>query len=106
MKNLSKLLSILFIASIALVSCRDEEKKDGETAEETTVIEGIEVDKDAKVEVNQDGDKVEITEDNREIEIQKESDGSIEKIKIDEPGKETKIKMEDGQVEKEKVEVK
>ena len=106
MRNLSKFLSVLFIASIVLVGCREDDKKDDAIDDDTTVIEGVEVDKDAKVEINKDGDKVEITEDNREIEIQKESDGSIEKIKIDEPGKETKIKMEDGKVEKKKVEVK
>ena len=52
MRNLSKFLSVLFIASIVLVGCREDDKKDDAIDDDTTVIEGVEVDKDAKVEIN------------------------------------------------------
>ncbi|MDR6300875.1 hypothetical protein [Mesonia maritima] len=79
MKNLVKFFAFLFIAAISLTSCRDEEKKD----DDTTTVEGVEMENDAEIKVKDDGEKIKMEDSEKEVKIKKDEEGNIEKKKVD-----------------------
>ncbi|MFD2696369.1 hypothetical protein ACFSQ0_00015 [Mesonia sediminis] len=97
MKVSFKHLGLGLVLICSLYSCRDQEEKD------TKTIEGVEVSDDAEIEVSDDGEKIEIEDGDTEVKIKKDEDGNIEKKKIETEEKEVKVKMEDGEVVKRKV---
>lgn len=99
MKKVVRTLAVAAILSVCLTSCRDENKED------TKTIEGVEVSKDAKVDISDDGEKIKIKDGETEIKIKKDEDGNIEKKKIETENSKYKIKKEDGEVTKEKMKV-
>jgi len=94
MKIITKNIVFVLLLSLALVSCRDEQK----TEEEKSEVERMMEDPDNKVEVKDGGDKIKIeTPEGEEIKIKKD-DGEFKK-KVDRAdGSETKIKVDDGEV--------
>ncbi len=98
MKKLVKVSILLLSFGVFLSSCRDENKNN-----DTKNIEGVEVDKDAEMEVSDDGKKIKIEDDQKEVKIKKDDQGNVEKVKVDGENVEKKIKKEDGKTVKRKV---
>lgn len=79
MKNILRNGFFFAMLSIALVSCRDENK-----ADDVDDLSEMNIDSDDKVKVSEDGDKLKIKTDDKKIKIEVNEDGSVEKkVKID-----------------------
>ena len=98
MKKVVRTLAVAAILAVSLTSCRDENK-------ETKTVEGVEVSKDADIDVSDDGKKIKIEDGETDVKIKRDEDGNIEKKKIETENTKYKVKKEDGEVTKEKMKV-
>lgn len=82
MKNILRNGLFFAMLSIALVSCREENRADD--VDDVDDLSEMNIDSDDKVRVSNDGDKVKIKTDDKKVKIKVNDDGSVEKkVKID-----------------------